>query len=73
MQNRASIVLSIAVLVGGLAVVSAPALAQGRGGGGTRRRRAQGGAGPSAGRADPAHCRTANPTSKASSAAWARA
>jgi len=36
MQNRASVVLSIAVLLAGVAVVSAPALAQGRGGGGGR-------------------------------------
>ena len=34
MQNRASVVLSIAVLLAGVAVVSTPALAQGRGGGG---------------------------------------
>ena len=34
MQNRGSVVLSIAVLLAGVAVVSTPALAQGRGGGG---------------------------------------
>src|SRR5688572_32049310 len=36
MQNRGSVVLSIAVLLAGVAVVSTPALAQGRGGGGGR-------------------------------------
>ena len=36
MQNRASVVLSIAVFLAGVAVVSTPALAQGRGGGGGR-------------------------------------
>ena len=56
MQNRGSVVLSIAVLLAGVAVSTPAASLRDAAAGGTRRRRAQGGAGPSAGRADAAHC-----------------